>query len=110
MSNEFSKGLAGAMLATISAAAPIMAEIATSQCKDGEASGACPWPVAQVPDDHQREPPAALVERAQATVGAAAQMPFNNSNHFLPPQEYRDPSLYSWVQGPSRALLESASL
>ena len=62
--------------------------------------------------DDLREPEVrgAVMERTRAEMAPPAEpMPFNNSAmHFTRPQEYRDPSLNSWVQGPSLALLTSS--
>ena len=66
-------------------------------------------PLAAAHSDELREPEArgVVVERTLAAMAPPAEpMPFNNSAmHFTRPQEYRDPSLNSWVQGPSLALL-----
>lgn len=62
-------------------------------------------PVGHRDDLPEAEDRAAIVEPAPAMAGAPEQMPVRNGMTCEHSQEYFYPSVYSWVQVPSRALL-----
>ena len=72
-------------------------------------SGSAPMAVPHPDDLAEREAQGAVVERALAGITPVESMPIGHRFFATPPQDYHDPSIYSWVQGPSPALLASAA-
>lgn len=92
--------------------AALLAFISGQIYRETDDHGLVPLTATHTDDLREPEPQGAIVERALAATAPppAKPMPFNNSaTHYTRPQEFRDPSVYSWVQGPSLGLLASAA-
>ena len=112
MPNDTPKLLATVVLTASGAAmgVPVATEIMDARCIESAATEVCAPASDHYADENQRQPQRAVVAPTVAAVNSGGPMPFNNSAmNFVPPQQYRDPNLGSWVQGPSLGLVVSAS-